>query len=473
MFCIETLNVFGVGMLMFLVLPGFDAIKGVMLTNALWFVPGFLLLFSKRTNKLDKVSPKLGWLSTFVQFGSLFGWAVVSFGMRDQNAHDIFWFVPIALLFISISWWENFLEASSNNKIMRKLIQAKEDLETKNTRYLVYLFMSLWKIALLLGVMVLIFYITEGSKTVNAVFKNFTLGFSEHNITAVRSKEHLESSKQLEDDTFLFRAHHSTTIWILIIHVAATYLCYATAKFACKICIQGFSYAFPVNLTTPVTLSFLTWMSRFVVDNKCRVTDKFFPFQYNYWYFGNNDIDAFTYTHEPFNYLSSTLWVLCLASQIWITIHVWGSKNERLAPTERLFVMQMYNSFIIDQSLALNRRRINDNEDEAMKSQAAIKSNEEDIYTANLAGPNQEVNHLYESVNEPIRFAPPNQSSDQTVRIYACATMWHENSEEMMQFLKSVMRLDADQCARRQAQQWFYVHSSKTDYYEFESKKLF
>ena len=108
-----------------------------------------------------------------------------------------------------------------------------------------------------------------------------------------------------------------------------------------------------------------------------------------------------------------------------------------------------------------------------MKSQAAIKSNEEDIYTANLTGPNQEVNHLYESVNEPIRFVAPNQSSDQTVRIYACATMWHENSEEMMQFLKSVMRLDADQCARRQAQQWFYVHSSKTDYYEFESKKLF
>lgn len=28
-------------------------------------------------------------------------------------------------------------------------------------------------------------------------------------------------------------------------------------KFACKIMIQGFSYAFPVNLTIPVTLSLL------------------------------------------------------------------------------------------------------------------------------------------------------------------------------------------------------------------------
>jgi chitin synthase len=32
---------------------------------------------------------------------------------------------------------------------------------------------------------------------------------------------------------------------------------FPTGKFACKILIQGFSYAFPVNLTIPVAISLL------------------------------------------------------------------------------------------------------------------------------------------------------------------------------------------------------------------------
>ncbi|PRD30217.1 UNVERIFIED_CONTAM: hypothetical protein NCL1_27103 [Trichonephila clavipes] len=32
------------------------------------------------------------------------------------------------------------------------------------------------------------------------------------------------------------------------------------------------------------------------------------------------------------------------------------------------------------------------------------------------------------------------RSSDHITRIYACATMWHETTEEMLQMLKSVVR---------------------------------
>jgi len=65
---------------------------------------------------------------------------------------------------------------------------------------------------------------------------------------------------------------------------------------------------------------------------------------------------------------------------------------------------------------------------------------------------------------------PPSavKSSDHVTRIYACATMWHENKEEMMEFLKSILRLDEDQCARRVAQK--YLKVVDPDYYEFESE---
>lgn len=46
--------------------------------------------------------------------------------------------------------------------------------------------------------------------------------------------------------------------------------------------------------------------------------------------------------------------------------------------------------------------------------------------------------------------------------------MWHETKDEMMEFLKSIMRMDEDQCARRVAQK--YLRIVDPDYYEFESK---
>lgn len=60
------------------------------------------------------------------------------------------------------------------------------------------------------------------------------------------------------------------------------------------------------------------------------------------------------------------------------------------------------------------------------------------------------------------------RASDHTTRIIACATMWHENNDEMKEFLKSVMRLDEDQCARRITQT--YLHIRDPDFYEYESE---
>ena len=58
------------------------------------------------------------------------------------------------------------------------------------------------------------------------------------------------------------------------------------------------------------------------------------------------------------------------------------------------------------------------------------------------------------------------KDADHIRRVYACATMWHENPKEMKMMLKSLFRMDSDQAARRLAQKHFQVLDP--DYYNFE-----
>lgn len=57
---------------------------------------------------------------------------------------------------------------------------------------------------------------------------------------------------------------------------------------------------------------------------------------------------------------------------------------------------------------------------------------------------------------------------DRMTRIYACATMWHEEKSEMNHLVGSILRLDKDQCAIRVTQRYYEIHIE--DYYELESE---
>ena len=51
------------------------------------------------------------------------------------------------------------------------------------------------------------------------------------------------------------------------------------------------------------------------------------------------------------------------------------------------------------------------------------------------------------------------RQSDKITKIYGCATMWHENKDEMIEMLKSIFRIDLDYSARRLSQKYLQVNT--------------
>lgn len=215
-----------------------------------------------------------------------------------------------------------------------------------------------------------------------------------------------------------------------------SFACYLFATFACQILIQGFSFAFPINLAVPVTLSGLIAMCGFYVKDECA----FYGTIPGYLFFNTpNYYDLNDFIGRQYSWI----WLIWLLSQTWVTIHTWNPCSERVTTVEKIFMKPVYDAFLVGQSLAMLRRR------------------EENYFSAQTegvpaAGIGVEDNLLVGGSKETIP------------RIYACATMWHETKEEMMEFLKSVMRLDEDQSSRRIVRH--YMGFDIPDYYELESK---
>ncbi|KAI8427952.1 hypothetical protein MSG28_002272 [Choristoneura fumiferana] len=140
------------------------------------------------------------------------------------------------------------------------------------------------------------------------------------------------------------------------------------------------------------------------------------------------------------------IWLLWLVSQAWITFHAWMPRCERLAATDKLFAKPWYSGPLIDQCLLMNRTKDNENE-----LQFDDLKDSDDSTVMSFEKPAAHLIH----------------PSDNVTRIYICATMWHETKDEMMEFLKSIFRLDAHQCEQRLAQKYFNIVSP--DYYELEA----
>ncbi|RWS27637.1 chitin synthase 1-like protein, partial [Leptotrombidium deliense] len=448
----ETLHTIGIVMLVFVILPSLDVVKGAMLTNCLCVVPSLLSLFSRHSGESKRA------FKTFLDFLALAAQisALVVWPLTEKHENKLALYFPLAAVLVSIGWWENYSDKNSPFRIIRGLASMKEQLY--KCRYFSYIFVSIWKIIVIFVSTIVARYLVDGN--ILYMFSQFKAAFSQHKILIVQDKSDLSSlaltdhNVGIEGEWIELDSYTSTPIWFTLIQIVASWLCYVFGKFACRIYIQGFSYAFPLSLTVPITISLLIASCGIHFENSCHFSS-WIP-RYLFWTCPN---EPFVSDTSFFN-VQAILWLLWLLSQTWTTIHIWIPKCERLATTEKIFVNPMYSAAIIDQSLALNRRR---NDEEAIRS--------EDI-NLDSEGLTQDTSQHYETISEhPEDKKSSVHSSDQIIRILACATMWHETHDEMIQMLKSVIRMDEDQCARRNAQK--YLRIVDPDYYEFEVNIFF
>ncbi|XP_011149624.1 chitin synthase chs-2 isoform X1 [Harpegnathos saltator] len=453
-FIMETFHVGGLALMFLAVLPELDVVKGAMLTNCVCFVPGLLGLLSRNKSKDESkrfVLVLVDIAALAAQATSFFLWPLLDSSRRSL------WLIPVALFLVSCGWWENYVSTQSRIGLIRSLGRVKK--EMRLTRYFTYMLVSVWKIVAFLISTIVILYVK--GENVGHLFTMLSSAFGEHKITVtpIKSATSGTSPDLTEiliaggDATETINADFSTPIYVLLLQVFGAYFAYVFGKFACKILIQGFSYAFPVNLTIPVSISLLIAACGIRNGDPC--------------FFHGTIPDYLFYESPPMYFLNefvskqyAWVWLLWLLSQTWITLHIWTPKCERLAATEKLFVVPMYNSLLIDQSMGLNRRR-DDQPEVKVEDLAEIEKEKGD----------GDYETIYEQTDGST--TPPSavKSSDHVTRIYACATMWHENKEEMMEFLKSILRLDEDQCARRVAQK--YLRVVDPDYYEFETHIFF
>ncbi|XP_042909493.1 chitin synthase chs-2 [Parasteatoda tepidariorum] len=443
----ETLYAVGLSLLVFIVLPDLDVIKAAMLTNCVCFIPSVLGLLSRHSGEAKRpVKVIFDILAILIQ-----GTSFVLWPMTEKTPRA--WLIPISVTLVSARWWENYVDKNSPFSFLRKLSSIKEDL--RKSRYFISIFLSLWKMIVIFCAMFGFLHLTMDDATF--IFRGFTASFRSHPIMVQQLRLPLQvlsdipTASPLDEQVFLMSSA-LTPIYVALIQVAASLMCYVFGKFACKICIQGFSFAFPINLTIPVCISMLIASCGVRTEDVC-FFEAVLP-KYLFWTCPQGNFFQ--------DFVSSQyawIWLLWLLSQIWITVHIWTPKCERLASTEKLFVNPMYCGALIDQSVALNRRRDDEGE---------IKSEELD-----LEGNNEEndISQYYETISIQTETSSDPagknvRNSDHITRIYACATMWHETTEEMLQMLKSVLRMDEDQCARRNAQK--YLRIVDPDYYEFE-----
>nr|KAG5697370.1 hypothetical protein BaRGS_004096 [Batillaria attramentaria] len=335
MLILELLQTFGVCLLVFRVMPVTDFFRGITITLAMFQFPAlFKLVLMERKPRLgvwDCLKLLLALLAFLTQVAAIPFFLMTKYPAEgvhstvpvkvgqslksESQLPDLCWELPVALVLVSLGWWENYVsgEWSMCGKVKLSFQRARKIVQ--DVRETVFFLVAPFKIGLTI---LLARYLT------GATF--------------------LLPQKEADDDTDPVE-FHLTCYSLLYLQIGATGIVTYLASLACKLHMQKTAFALPLLLSPPASLA--------VVYLQCRY--EFLP---THWHMG--------WWFCPSIEVSDLVIPLSCAGALWISYclivsHVWFPRSERMAKVERLFTTPHFDAIFPDFHLTLRRRR-NDRE---------------------------------------------------------------------------------------------------------------
>ncbi|KAI9554330.1 hypothetical protein GHT06_019602 [Daphnia sinensis] len=333
-FLFETAQAIGMALLFGFVFTGLSVVHCVIITNCLYLIPALFKFLSRKPDEPKRVvKMTMDGFAFLAQLSGCLHWTFI----RDttallSNSYDssfiqrqrlMDWILPVSLVLISLGWWENYVDKDAPVGFVKVLSEIKEKM--KKTRPFTQIFVSLWKLLVFLGTMLILVAVIFKTQQEHSSDTGFGLFF----LSIKNGLIKFGTSSTSVDWTSPF--------YVFITHSIASFFFYGLSTFACKIGVQRSCFSVPVVLVTPIFICMWA-VTQFDLLNLC-----------------HNCLTIGTqyFTHE--NHQKSVL-LLCLAivwflSRIWITLHIWKPAEQSEAET---IDTKWYNSFVIDQSMNLS-----------------------------------------------------------------------------------------------------------------------
>ena len=218
-----------------------------------------------------------------------------------------------SLFLISVGWWDNYMMGNikAPGGLLKTLLTIKKNIRKSRTK--IYLWVSFYKMMLIM-VLMTIWMSVDDAYDFGAMWDWSTDHCGEEG-----SIGFMEMASAKND-----------WLWVWCINSMVGLAVYFCARSAVKVLIQIPSYAVPLTCVTPVVIVALLGMCSAWNDDVCQFTGGFGPPSYMFWSCHGKE-ELFDMMNEQF------LWIVILwwLSQIWISMHVWEPKNERLAKTDK------------------------------------------------------------------------------------------------------------------------------------------
>ena len=346
----ELLHTFGLCLLVFRVLPLFDMMRGLIVLGSIYIIPAMLKAIFEGSDKSLTCQRKfiLSILNigvVLIQLGSILGCCIFGISMTNEdklslqneatnytthaprtvsrpllnNQSHWLWELPVALICISFSYWENFVDGDLSLFGCTIRFQSwKKYLHHCRPR--IYIIASIWKIAWVIGFA----RILQPDFDFNMAYSNTS---KETDTSAMNINENEASAGTLERNgepdvfnPFQFSGEtveHFEIYGILYIQVISTIILTYCASTACKMCMQIFGFSLPLILSTPVSAA--------VVVLHCIY--RFLPTGMFVWVCQEEDGDL---------WILHLVWLVVLwLSELFIVSHIWFPSNCRMEMTDR------------------------------------------------------------------------------------------------------------------------------------------